>query len=101
VRLRVVRQGLLEQASQDHHAIVRALNTLLTAVGCADVSEIPGAIDLWASRPDGSRMIFEVKTISVTNEVTQTRGARGDDREHVRPLPLDSHEHILPVQRRA
>jgi hypothetical protein len=64
-----------EQANRDHHAIVGALNTLLTAVGCADVSEIPGAIDLWASRPDGSRTIFEAKTISATNEVSQTRAA--------------------------
>jgi hypothetical protein len=64
-----------EQANQDHHAIVRALNTLLNAVGCADVSEIPGAIDRWARRPDGARMIFEAKTISATNEVPQTRGA--------------------------
>lgn len=62
-----------EQANQDHHAIVRALNTLLHAVGCDDVSEIPGAIDLWATRPDGSRVIFEAKTISPANELSQTR----------------------------
>ena len=36
-----------EQANQDHHAIVRALNALLHAVGCDEVREIPGAIDLW------------------------------------------------------
>ena len=58
-----------EQANQDHHAIVGALNSLLHAVGCDDVSEIPGAIDLWAIRPDGSRVIFEAKTISATNEL--------------------------------
>ena len=81
-----------EQANQDHHAIVRGLNTLLHAVGCDDVSEIPGAIDLWATRPDGSRVIFEAKTISAANELSQTRcgfaqlheyrmeyGASGDD----------------------
>lgn len=39
-----------EQANRGHHAIVRALNTLLHAVGCDAVAEIPGAIDLWARR---------------------------------------------------
>ena len=81
-----------EQANQDHHAIVRALNALLHAVGCDEVREIPGAIDLWATRPNGSRVIFEAKTISAANELSQTRsgfaqlheyrmeyGASGDD----------------------
>jgi hypothetical protein len=63
-----------EQANQRHHAIVRALNGLLTGVGCTDVSEIPGAVDLWATQPTGSRVIFEVKTISPSNELAQTRG---------------------------
>jgi hypothetical protein len=50
-----------EQANRDHHAIVRALNNLLRSVECTDVAEIPGAIDLWARRPDGTRVIFEAK----------------------------------------
>ena len=62
-----------EQANQRHHAIVRALNSLLHTVGCDDVTEIPGAIDLWARRPDGSRVIFEAKTIAPSNELSQTR----------------------------
>jgi hypothetical protein len=62
-----------EQANRGHHAIVRALNTFLHAVGCDAVTEIPGAIDLWATRPDGSRMIFEAKTIAQMNELSQTR----------------------------
>ena len=53
-----------EQANEAHHAIVRALNSLLRAVACTDVMEIPGAIDLWATRRDGSRVIFEAKTIA-------------------------------------
>ena len=89
-----------EQANQDHHAIVGALNSLLHAVGCDDVSEIPGAIDLWAIRPDGSRVILEAKTVSATNELGQTRsgfaqlwmeyGKPGDDLCLVvdRPLPV-------------
>jgi hypothetical protein len=64
-----------EQANRDHHAIVRALNTLLHAAGCDAVAEIPGAIDLWATRPDGSRVIFEAKTIAPSNELSQTRTA--------------------------
>jgi hypothetical protein len=35
-----------EQANQDHHEILRALNGLLHAVGSDDISEIPGAIAL-------------------------------------------------------
>jgi hypothetical protein len=64
-----------EQANQDHHAIVRALNNLLTSLECSDVAEIPGAIDLWATGRDGLRMIFEVKTISPSNELSQTRSS--------------------------
>ncbi len=62
-----------EQAGQDHHAMLRELNNLLRAVGCDNISEIPGAIDLWATRPNGARVIFEAKTISPTNELSQTR----------------------------
>jgi hypothetical protein len=88
-----------EQANQDHHAIVRALNTLLDAVGCADVSEIPGAIDLWASRPDGSRMIFEAKTISATNEVSQTRSAFAQLHEYRMEYGAPDDELCLVVNR--
>ena len=42
-------------------------------VGCDEIAEIPGAIDLWATRPDGSRVIFEAKTVSGSNELSQTR----------------------------
>jgi hypothetical protein len=62
-----------EQANRGHHAIVRALNTLLHAVGCDAVTEIPGAIDLWGTLPNGSRVIFEAKTIVPSNELSQTR----------------------------
>ena len=44
-----------EQANDDHHAIVRALNAVLVGLGCTHVKEIPGAIDLWATRPHGTR----------------------------------------------
>ena len=63
-----------EQAGQAHHAMLRELNNLLHALGCDDIGEIRGAIDLWARRPDRSRrVIFEGKTISATNELSQAR----------------------------
>lgn len=62
-----------EQATRGHHEIVRALNTLLHAVGCDAVTEIPGAIDLWGTLPNGTRVIFEAKTIAPSNELSQTR----------------------------
>jgi hypothetical protein len=37
------------------------------------VKEIPGAVDLWAQRSDGSRVIFEAKTIAPSKELSQTR----------------------------
>ncbi len=40
----------------------------------AGAAPIPGAIDLWATRPDKVRMIFEAKTVSTSNELSQTRG---------------------------
>ena len=72
----LIRRSSLRSASKRTKTITRssrALNSLLHAVGCDDVSEIPGAIDLWAIRPDGSRVIFEAKTISAANELGQTR----------------------------
>ena len=62
-----------EQANAGHHAILVALNRTLTALGCQSIEELPGAIDLRATRPDGTRMIFEAKTIGDTNELSQTR----------------------------
>src|SRR5262249_3135156 len=88
-----------EQANQDHHAIVRALNSLLNALGCDDVREIPGATDLWASRSDGSRMIFEAKTISATNEVPQTRAAFAQLHEYRMEYGAPDDELCLVVNR--
>jgi hypothetical protein len=62
-----------EQANRGHHTLVSALNNFLRNVGCNDITEIPGAIDLWARRSDGTRVIFEAKTIAPSNELSQTR----------------------------
>ena len=62
-----------EQANTGHHAILVTLNRNLAALGCRSIEELPGAIDLRATRSDGTRMIFEAKTLSDTNELSQTR----------------------------
>jgi hypothetical protein len=88
-----------EQANENHHAIVQALNSFLRAVGCTAVSEIPGAIDLWATRPDGSRMIFEAKTIAASNELSQTRSGFGQLHEYRIEYGVPGDELCLVVDR--
>jgi hypothetical protein len=43
--------------------------------GWKDIEEIPGAIDLSAISPSKTRVIFEAKTITESNEVDQCRAA--------------------------
>jgi hypothetical protein len=88
-----------EQANHRHHAIVSALNSLLHAVGCGDVTEIPGAIDLWARRPDGSRVIFEAKTIAPSNELSQTRNGFAQLHEYRMEYGAPDDELCLVVDR--
>ena len=47
----------------------------LTRAGWDEIGEFPTAIDLWARDPDGHRVIFEAKTVSDTNSLSQCRGA--------------------------
>ena len=65
---------LQEKARQDHHDLLVALDGSLRAAGWSEIEEIPAAIDLRARTPDGTGVIFEVKTISASNEISQTRG---------------------------
>lgn len=68
--------ALQEKANQEHHRTLARLATLLEAAGWRKVQEIPAAVDLWATCPDGrGRVIFEVKTLTDANEVHQCRGA--------------------------
>ena len=62
-----------EQANTGHHAILSKLNRNLIALGCRSIEELPGAIDLRATRPDGVRVMFEAKTLTEANELSQTR----------------------------
>ena len=68
--------ALLEKATREHHRVLCALASHLTAEGWTEIEEIPAAIDLLARNPvNGERVIFEVKTVTGDNEVTQTRCA--------------------------
>ena len=67
--------ALLEKANQSHHQVLVRLFRYLTRAGWDEIGEFPTAIDLWARDPDGHRVIFEAKTISDTNSLSQCRGA--------------------------
>jgi len=67
---------LQEKANREHCRLLECLNKLLVAAGWTDVQEIPSAVDLWAVPPDGSsRVVFEVKSLSESNEASQCRAA--------------------------
>lgn len=63
-----------EKANRDHHAMLCELVRHLQAAGWKEIEEIPSAVDLQASGPGAERVIFEVKTVGATNELSQTRG---------------------------
>lgn len=67
--------ALQDAARQNHHDLLAALNTRLVEAEWTEVEEIPAAIDLWGVAPSGTRLVFEAKTISDSNEATQCRGA--------------------------
>jgi hypothetical protein len=68
--------ALHEKANQQHHHILSHLCAALTAGGWKELQEIPAAVDLWATQPNGSvRVIFEVKGLSEANEIAQCRAA--------------------------
>lgn len=65
-----------EKANQQHYQILKKLYEVLSAAGWHDFQEIPAAIDLSATRPGNSeRVIFEVKSLSASNELGQCRAA--------------------------
>lgn len=63
-----------EKASIEHHQLLVALKARLLRDGWSEIEEIPSAVDLWARR-DGVRVIFEAKTISLEQELHQSRMA--------------------------
>ena len=67
--------ALLEKANQGHHQVLVRLFRYLTRAGWDEIGEFPTAIDLWARGPDSQRVIFEAKTISDTNSLSQCRRA--------------------------
>jgi hypothetical protein len=65
-----------EKANQEHHRVLECLAKCLEAGGWNGIEEIPSAIDLWATTADAkTRVIFEVKTLSNGNEISQCRAA--------------------------
>lgn len=67
--------ALQEKAKQGHHTLLSRLQEQLMTHGWRDIEEIPAAIDLRGTSASGERVIFEAKTVTDSNETTQTRGA--------------------------
>ena len=55
--------ALQERANREHHELLVRLHAQLESRGWNGIAEVPGAINLEASR-DGTKAIFEAKTIS-------------------------------------
>jgi hypothetical protein len=65
--------ALQEKAKQSHHSLLTHLQDRLLDASWEEVEEIPAAIDLRATSPNGERVIFEAKTVSDSNETSQLR----------------------------
>ncbi len=68
---------LAEQADKAHQATLRHFGLWLAENGWMDIEEVAGATDLMARRLDGHaayRTLFEVKSITLTNERDRVRG---------------------------
>lgn len=70
-----ITSALREKAQQGHHDLVAAWASCLTPAGWSPCVEIPGGFDLLSTTPNGQRVIFEMKTISPGNELSQCRSA--------------------------
>lgn len=69
-------QAMQEKAVLGHAEVLARLSVMLESSGWRKIEEIPAAIDLWAIEPAGERrVIFEAKTISDKNELSQCRSA--------------------------
>lgn len=68
-------QALREKAVRGHHDLLVALSSWLQAEGWEGIEEIPLAVDLWATAPDGERVIFEAKTVRQGAEGPRVRSA--------------------------
>ncbi len=68
-------QALREKAQQGHHDLVCAWASHLRSDGWTEPVEITDGYDLLSASPDGDRVIFEMKTLSGSNELSQCRSA--------------------------
>src|SRR5262249_61083322 len=66
------RAQLLEQATKGHHALILTLALHLDGAGWKQIEEVPGGLDLWATKAD-RRVIFEAKTLRNSNAAHQVR----------------------------
>lgn len=66
--------ALHEKANAAHHAILVCLYDSLRRAGWRDIEEVERGTDLRATAPSGSRVIFEAKSLTDTNESRQVRG---------------------------
>jgi hypothetical protein len=90
---------LVEKARQRHHGILVALEGWLRVLGWASIEEVPGSVDLLATSPGGRRWLFEAKTISQGNELSQTRSGLAQLLEYRVALGDDSDGLCLVVDR--
>jgi hypothetical protein len=63
-----------EKASSAHHQILVELHRFLAERGWSDIEEIPGALDLRATK-DGTRVIFEAKSLVGSDHLARCRSA--------------------------
>lgn len=63
-----------DKATQGHHDLLVALDARLRGRGWSDIEEFQSAIDLWARNPEGSRVLFEAKTLA-GSELERLRAA--------------------------
>jgi hypothetical protein len=65
--------ALQEKAARGHRDILVTLHRNLLESAWLDIEEVPAAIDLRATSPEGSRVIFEAKTVVDGDEPGQCR----------------------------
>jgi hypothetical protein len=63
-----------EKANSAHHQILVALHRFLVERGWSEIEEIPGALDLRATK-NGTRVIFEAKGLVRSNHLARCRSA--------------------------
>jgi hypothetical protein len=90
---------LQEKAKQGHHDLLVALARVLKGAGWTEIRETR-SIDLWAMAPGAGRVIFEAKTVSSGNELSQTRAGLAQLLEYREVIGEPTDRICLVVDRR-